>query len=171
MNDTAVHLLAGLMLFVGFLGVFLPVMPGIWLSWGGLLLCRLLAPDGAIGTTPVVVFGILCVFAQVFDFLGTAWGVKRFGGTWRGMVGAVLGLFAGMVFLSWIPFGVMLGMVVGSALGAVAGEYLGGAEFQNALKAGAGTVVGWFVTVVVKAGLVAAMIGWFVVAVVVKALE
>ena len=171
MNPIFTHILAGVMLFVGFLGVFLPVLPGIWLAWGGLLLCRFAAPDGAIGTTTVIVFGVLCALAQLFDVLGAAWGVKRFGGTWRGMVGAVAGLFLGMIFLSWLPLGVILGMVVGSAIGAVIGEYLGGAEFQRALKAGGGTVVGWLATVIVKACLVAAMIAWFLIAVVVKALE
>lgn len=171
MNPALVYVLAGILLFIGFLGVFLPILPGIWLSWGGLLLCRLAVPEGAVGTTTVVVFGVLSAVAQLFDFLGTAWGVKKFGGTWRGMVGAVVGLFAGMLLLSWIPFGAIFGMVVGSAIGAVVGEFLGGAEFSKAVKAAGGTIVGWFLSVVVKAGIVAAMIGCFVIEVVVKALE
>ncbi|MBR2106347.1 MAG: DUF456 family protein, partial [Treponema sp.] len=37
--DLLFTILAGILLVVGFLGTFVPVLPGAPLAWGGLLLC------------------------------------------------------------------------------------------------------------------------------------
>lgn len=172
MTPVILQSLAGLLLLAGLLANFLPVLPGLWLAWSGLLLSHLGAPAGPVGLATVIVFAVLCGLAQIFDFVAGIWGVKKFGGTWRGMVGALVGLIVGPTLLAWIPgVGLIIGMVLGGALGAVLGEWFGGAEPRRAMKAGVGTVAGWLVSLAVKTAVCAAMLGWFVVVVVVELLR
>lgn len=172
MTPVILQCLAGLLLCAGLLANFFPVLPGLWVAWSGLLLSHLYAPEGPVGLSTVIVFAVLCALAQSFDFVAGIWGVKKFGGTWRGMLGAMVGLFVGPVLLAWIPgIGLIIGMVLGGALGAVLGEWFGGADLRRAAKAGAGTVAGWLVSLAVKTAVCAAMLGWFIVVVAIELLR
>ena len=57
---------AGILLLVGFLGTFVPVLPGAPLAWGGLLLAYF-SPANTISVKTLVICGIAAVAVSVID--------------------------------------------------------------------------------------------------------
>jgi uncharacterized protein YqgC (DUF456 family) len=134
-----------LLFLVGICGCFLPVIPGLLLIWLGVLIHKVCLLDGSVSWYFFIVTTLLAGFAQLLDLVFTYWGVKRFGGTWRGIVGAMLGIIIGIFCLTPI-----LGLIVGPVLGATVGELMGGKNFRAAGKAGIGTLVATFLAFLTK---------------------
>jgi uncharacterized protein YqgC (DUF456 family) len=88
------------------------------------------------------------------DFLASMLGAKKFGATWRGALGAVIGGVLGLFFA--LP-----GILLGPFMGALVMEMTGGKEFKVALRAGAGAVVGLLLGVVAKFSICVMMITLF----------
>ena len=86
-------------------------------------------------------FGLL---ALGLDYLATLLGAKKLGATWRGMVGAVLGVVVGLFVFP--PFG----LIVGPFVGAMGFEWAFGRKAPDAAKAGLGAVIGMALGVVGK---------------------
>lgn len=141
--------------FIGVVGSFLPVIPGCIIVWVGILVYKLVLPD-SISWTFVLLTGGLTVFAQVLDYLCTYWGAKKFGGSWRGGIGALLGALIGPFVLT--P---LIGLILGPVIGAVLGEISAGKNMKESGKAGFGTLVGGFVSFVLKLGVAVLMVAWF----------
>ena len=77
----------------------------------------------------------LTLVSLVFDFLASLLGSRKFGATWLGMTGAVVGGIIGLFFS--LP-----GIILGPFLGAMIFEMLGDKEFKQAVHAGVGATVG-----------------------------
>lgn len=87
-------LLALLLMILGILGSFLPVLPGPLTSWIGLLVLHF--TDGIeLSTTFLIVTLVFAVFIYILDYIIPAIGTKRFGGSKAGMIGTTLGLIIG----------------------------------------------------------------------------
>ncbi len=140
--DIFLIILAGLFLVVGLLGAVIPILPGLPMSYIGLLLLHF---TSKIQFSPIflVVWFVIVVLLQVLDNVLPAWGARRFGGSRWGIWGSFVGLFVGMFFGQ-------IGIVAGPFVGAVVGELLGGMQTENAIKAGFGTFIGLFVSTIAK---------------------
>lgn len=128
--------LGALLMILGLLGSFLPFMPGVPISWVGLLLLHL-APSIPVnywflGVT-FVVAGLIYGLNLVIPALGT----KHAGGSKFGMIGATIGLFAGII--APIPFGVIIGPFAGAFIGEIANK----SNSRSALKAALGSFIGF----------------------------
>lgn len=120
----------------GLLGSFLPVLPGVPISWVGLLLLHL-APSIPVnywflGVT-FVVAGIIYALNLIIPALGT----KYSGGSKFGMIGATIGLVVGI--LAPVPFGIIIGPFVGAFIG----EIINRSNSRSALKAAFGSFIGF----------------------------
>ena len=145
-----------LVMLLGLLGSVVPGLPGTPLILAAALIHRLVRGDaGASGWVLAIMAGLTLASVAV-DFAASSLGAKRLGATWRGMLGAAVG---GLLGLLWIPFG----LVLGPLLGAMALEMLGGRAWREAGKAGAGAVLGVMAGAVGKIGCGLGMIGLFVV--------
>lgn len=155
-----VHLLTILLFGLGMVGNFLPVVPGLFVVWLGMLLHRLLLGEASVSWLFLLICLVVVIAAQLLDVLLSWWGARRFGASWYGGLGAVIGLLLGPFLLAPLitPLG---GLVAGPILGAVAGELLRGRGLGSAGKAGLGTIVGGLVSVLLKAFVSAVMIIWF----------
>lgn len=126
---------AALLMIVGILGSFLPMLPGIPLSWGGLFLLHLISVVPMnytfLGITLIIT---LIIFALQYAI--PALGTKYLGGSKPGMIGATIGLFMG-IFIP-IPFAILIAPFVGAYLG----EILNKADSKTALKAASGSFIG-----------------------------
>ena len=95
--DILLLVIGFILMLVGILGSFLPVLPGPPISWVGLLLLYLTqaVPDDwwFLGVTAAVA---LIVFAM--DYIIPAMGTKKFGGSRAGMIGTTLGLLVAIFF-------------------------------------------------------------------------
>lgn len=143
---------AFLLVAVGTVGVFLPIIPSPLCAWFGYLLYFLCWENGPIGWSLFLFATALTLFAHLFEFVGSYFGAKWFGATWRGGLGALLGGIIGplLCFLLPIPGGVLLGLIIGPIVGAMTGELLGNREWGDAAKAGFGTIVGGLAAVLLK---------------------
>jgi uncharacterized protein YqgC (DUF456 family) len=158
-----------LLLAAGVAAVFLPGAPTPLISWLGVLLCYFAWQDGPVGGELFLAASLLTVSAHIFEFVGSYFGAKRFGATWRGGLGAFLGGVAGMLGLVFLPVpgGVVLTLFIvfaGPFVGAVAGELLGNREWRDAAKSGVGTLLGNLAALLVKLAVTLAIFAGFVVA-------
>lgn len=129
------YLVAALVFLLGAACVLAVVMqlPGGWIFLGLALVIELCdglyLPPGQRTTFPVAVWiaGIgLALLGEVLEFVSGALGVKKGGGSRRGLVGAILGAILG-IFLTplfvFIPvLGLFMGVLVGTFVGALLGE-------------------------------------------------
>lgn len=146
--------LALLIMLLGMVGSVLPGLPGTPLILLVAVIHRLYFGDaGASNWTIAALLG-LTLFSLLLDFLAGVIGAKKLGATWRGVVGAVLGVMIGMFFS--LP-----GLILGPFLCALIFEMLGKREFNDAARAGVGAMLGLFVGAIGKLSCGAAMIGIF----------
>ena len=133
--DLIIVFVAGLFMVLGVLGSFLPVLPGIPLSWLGLLIFHF---SGAIpmNYTFLGITLLIAVIIFALQYAIPALGTKYLGGTRSGMIGATIGLVAG-IFIP-IPFAILIAPFVGAYIG----EILNKADSRTALKAASGSFIG-----------------------------
>lgn len=148
---------ATLIFMFGLVGSLLPVVPGSFIVWLGVIVHRLwMGADASVTWKIVILTGILTLFGQIVDFLMGIWGARKFGASWKGAVGAFVGAFVG--FLVPPP---LFWLIVGPIAGAVVGELAAGRTFREGGKAGVGTVVGGIIAFALKFGISMCVIALF----------
>lgn len=140
--DIVLLILAGILMLIGIIGCIIPGVPGVPVSYVGMLIAQATARVDFSWQT-LVLWGIVTVIVSILDYVIPAWGAKRYGGSSYGMWGSTIGVFVGL-FLG--PLGVLLAPLVG----AVVGELIEGKEFKAALKAGWGSFLGLFFGTILK---------------------
>ncbi len=146
----------GVFFVAGLAGSVVPGMPGPPLVFLGAIFYGLLTGFSDFGWTIVLVLGFLAALSQVLDYLASAYGAKRYGGSKWGMGGSILGGLLGLVFFS-LP-----GMIVGLFAGAVLLELWPGHKGGLAsLKVGGGSLLGFLGGTLLKLVFALAMIGIF----------
>ncbi len=133
--DIFLTLLAGFLLIIGILGSFLPVLPGVPVSWVGLLVFYL-APSVPMNYWFLGITLIVAILIFVLNLVVPAMGTKRFGGSRAGMIGATIGLVVGLI--APIPFGILIGPFIGAFIG----EILNKSNSKSALRAAYGSFLG-----------------------------
>ncbi|MBN2486112.1 MAG: DUF456 domain-containing protein [Bacteroidales bacterium] len=130
------------LVITGFLGCFLPVLPGPPLSFIGMLLIHF-TRFAQFETSTLLTVGAITIIVQVLDYIVPVWGTKKFGGTKYGTWGSIIGLIVGLFFLPPLgPFGIIT-VLAGPFFGAYIGETIGGTENNKALRAAFGTFIGF----------------------------
>jgi uncharacterized protein YqgC (DUF456 family) len=103
-----------------------------------------LLPEHEVGTTTLIITGVLMVIVTALDYIVPVLGAKKFGssreGIWGGMIGIVVGLFF------FPPIGIILGPLVGT----IVGDMIAGGTFTKALNSGIGSVLGFLVGTSIK---------------------
>ena len=145
-----------ILFFVGALGSFLPILPGPLLAGVGLLAFKVLVPAASISWWLVGVGVAFAVIAQFLDLVTTWIGAKKFGATWRGALGAFVGVFVG-IFLPPTLIWIFIAPLVFAFLF----EWFGGATVRASAKAGVGAFVGAMAASVLKFLMVVFLAVWF----------
>jgi hypothetical protein len=143
-----------LVMLIGLVGSVVPGLPGTPLVLAAAIVHRLCFGAESVSTLMLVILAVLALASLGLDFTATALGAKKFGATWRGAVGAVVGGVIGLFFA--LP-----GIILGPFLGATLFEMLGDKEFKKAARAGAGATLGLLLGVVGKFSLCVIMITLF----------
>lgn len=128
--------LGTIIILIGLVGSVAPVIPGPVTSFIGLLLC-LLSNYFSTSEDVIIAFGVIALIITVTDYLIPIYGTKKFGGTKAGVIGTIVGLIAGIIFLPGI------GIIIGPFIGAFIGEMLAGSQSEKALKAALGSFIGF----------------------------
>jgi uncharacterized protein YqgC (DUF456 family) len=133
--------LALLVMLAGLIGSILPVLPGTPLILAAAVAHRLYFGVAGASNLVLIILTTLALVSILFDFLAGMLGAKKFGATWRGMTGAIIGGIVGLFFS--LP-----GIIIGPFLGAMLFELLGGKEFKKSTHAGIGAMVGLLLGIV-----------------------
>lgn len=134
--------IAGILMITGILGSIIPVLPGVPVSWLGLLVLHFTAIP--ISYTFLVITLIISIIILVLQYSIPAYGTKRYGGSKRGMAGAFIGMFVGLI--APIPFGVLIGPFIGAFLG----ELLNKSNSKTALRAAYGSFIGFLASTFIE---------------------
>jgi uncharacterized protein YqgC (DUF456 family) len=150
-----------LVMLIGFGASFIPGLPGPPLVLVAAVIHRLWFGQHSVSAPVLIGLTTLTIASVVLDYSASLYGAKRFGATWRGIVGAMIGGFVGIFFN--IP-----GIIIGPFLGAMVFELLGGYEIDKASRAGLGATLGVFAGVLGKCIICAVMIAVFAVDVIMR---
>jgi uncharacterized protein YqgC (DUF456 family) len=156
LNQGGVWLLTLCLFAVGLLGCVLPFLPGHLLIFIGAVCYRImLGSEAGIMWWGFAILLLLMAISQFFGIISGSLGSKWFGGSRWGAVGALFGGFAGLFFL---PFGLILGPLIG----AFGGEIIfAKRSTKESAASGLGSVVGTLSGVVFNLIVGALMIAWF----------
>jgi len=133
-----------LCMLIGILGSFLPVLPGVPISWLGLLLL-FLTPSLNFDWVFITITGIVAIGLYILDYVIPAMGTKKFGGSKAGAWGTTIGLVVGIIVP--IPFGILIGPFAGAFIGEVLFNKTRG---DHALKAAFGSFIGFLASTFMK---------------------
>lgn len=151
-----IWLVTAILMATGLAGCVLPVLPGHLIIFAGAVGYRLMkGAESEIGWWGLGLLLLMMVVSQIFEIVSGSLGSKWFGGSKWGAVGALVGSVAGLFFL---PFGLLLGPLIGAF----------GFEFAFARKkitesgaSGVGSVVGTVAGMGFKVTIGVMMVGWF----------
>lgn len=142
--DIALVIIGFLFCLLGIVGSFLPVLPGPFTSWIGLLLLHftsVIPQDWSfLGITLLI-----AIVVWALDYIIPALGTKRLGGSKYGMIGSSLGLIIGILFLG--PFGIIIGPFAGAFVGEMIKD---SKDSGRALKAAFGSFIGFLAGTFIK---------------------
>ena len=155
--NTALWIVAVLMVIVGIAGTVLPALPGVALVFAGILLAAWIDGFTVISGWTVGVLAALTAIGMVVDYAAQVMSAQRAGATPLGIAGAavgtVVGIFTGLVGLLFMPLA-----------GAAVGEFIAHRDLLRAGKVGVATWLGLLVGAVLKLAIVFTMTGIFVAA-------
>lgn len=154
--DVLLLVLGFMCIILGVFGSFLPVLPGPSISWVGLALLYFTKAVPA----NYWILGIallVTVIISVLDYVIPAKGTKRFGGSSYGIWGTNIGLIVGI--LAPIPFGFIIGPFVGALIGELIYDFK---DHNRALKAAAGSFIGFLASSFMKFVVCVMYLGLFV---------
>jgi len=155
--DIFLLILGFILMLVGIIGSFLPIMPGPPISWVGLLLLHFTSVIDMTWTFLGITLAIaLLVFA--LDYVIPAIGTKKFGGTKAGVIGTTVGLVVALIFPVFGPFGI----IIWPFIGALVGELLNKADKKTATKAAFGSFLGFLTGTFMKFLVAIVYLGMFI---------
>lgn len=155
--DTILITLGAICILTGIIGSFIPVIPGPPLSWLGLLL---LYNTEEVPFDPwfIVVTGAIALLATLLDYYLPVVGTKKYGGSKRGVWGAIIGLFVAVFFPILGPFGILIWPFLGALLGELSQQK----SQKNALRAAWGSFLGFLAGTLIKFGISLVYAGIFI---------
>lgn len=155
--DVFLIVLGALLVLVGIAGAILPVLPGLPVSWAGLLLLKFTATAGEeLSWQKVIWTGIAMLIITILDNVLPVWGAKKRGGGKKVVLGASLGLLFGLFFG-------LFGVLFGPFLGALIGGLWEGHSVGKSTHQAFGTFIGFMAGLVLKL-ICGGLIAWFYVA-------
>jgi uncharacterized protein YqgC (DUF456 family) len=155
--DILLTTLGAICILVGIIGSFIPVIPGPPLSWLGLLLLYN-TEEVPLDLWFIVVTGVIALLATLLDYYLPVVGTKKYGGSKRGVWGAIIGLFVAVFFPILGPFGILIWPFLGAFLGELSQQK----SQKNALRAAWGSFLGFLAGTLIKFGISLVYAGIFI---------
>jgi len=146
-----------LLMIVGIIGSLLPALPGLPISWVGILMLYL-CEGISINYWILAVTLLIAVIIGILDYIIPAKGTKYFGGSKYGIWGTNIGLVVGI--FAPIPFGFLIGPFVGALVGEL---IYNSQEKGRAFKAATGSFIGFLAGTFMKVLVSLLFLGLFLV--------
>lgn len=143
------------LIFGGIIGSILPALPGLPISWLGLL-CLFFVPGIETNYWLLGITLLITIVLSVLDYLIPAKGTKMFGGTSYGIWGTNIGLVVGLFFPP-------LGFLICPFLGAFIGELIyNSQDKKRAFNAAFGSFIGFLAGTFMKVFYGLVLLGIFI---------
>ena len=159
MNISDPLVFAWLIMVVGLIGTFVPLLPGPPIVWLGAFYYAWQTKYAEVGPVLLVLLASLAIAGSTSDIWASAIGARKGGASIWATVASIVGGTVGLFTLS-IP-GLFIGAIAGIALV----EYQRHKSWNAVLKASGGYVVGYFISLVVQVLVCLLMMGIFAFAV------
>jgi hypothetical protein len=153
--DIILIIIAALLMLIGIIGSFLPILPGPLTSWIGLLIVHF-TDSVPMDKSFLVITFMIAIGIWLLDYIIPAIGTKRFGGSRYGMIGTTIGLVVGL--LAPIPGGI----IIGPFIGALIGELINKSDTKMATKAAFGSFIGFLASTFIKFVVAIIYLGLFI---------
>ena len=137
--------LAIVLLALGAIGTIYPAIPSLPLMFAGAWLMGYAQDYQIVGTATVLVLLVLSILGVAMDFVAGMLGAKYTGASKEALWGAFIGGIVGAFFM---PAGLILGPLLGAAIG----EFADKRNLWLAGKVGIGALAGFIVGTVAKVG-------------------
>lgn len=128
--------IAYLLMFVGLVGIVMPFLPGTPLILAGAIVYAFATDFAVIDGWVIAILALICVAAELLEYVAGAIGAKKYGASTAGVYGAIIGGIVGIFTMG------IVGILIGPIIGAIAGELLSGNSGPKAIRAGFGTIIG-----------------------------
>jgi len=145
--DILFIVIAVILLCLGVTGSLIPGIPGPPFAYASILILHLFT-DYNSSKEFLIIWGIVVVVVSFADNWMQLYGVKKFGGSKKALIGSILGLFGGIVMP--IPFGFVIGPLLGAFIGALLENEN---EIGKAAKIAVGSFIGLLTGTILKLGV------------------
>ena len=139
-------------MLAGFIGCFVPVLPGPAIAYATLFV--LFAFGCPLSTAQLFVGAAVLVVVMLVDYVLPSVCAKRFKCSGWGVFGCFAGSIIGLFFLP-------LGIILGPFLGTIAGELIAGKDLAASFRGGFGALLGFVLCLGLKLGAVGLYAWWY----------
>jgi len=136
-------IVAVLLVLIGFIGLFLPVLPGIVFVFAGLLLAAWIDGFALVSETTMVIIGVFALMAWAIDFFASYFTAKKAKASKLALIGTLIGALLGIL-------GGVVGLIVGPIIGAAVGEFISRRNSSDATRVGLAAGLGFVLALVMK---------------------
>ncbi|WP_052255618.1 DUF456 domain-containing protein [Salinicoccus sp. YB14-2] len=140
---------------LGFVGVIAPVIPSVVMFWVGFLIYHFLVDSDTLTWMFWMVAAVLTLLVFLSDFMANSYFVKKYGGSKRSEVAAIIGVVAGMFI--YPPFGVIFVPFVF----VLALEFITTKDINAAFRAALGSLLAFFASSAFNLVIYILLIIWF----------
>lgn len=127
--------------------------PGIWLIYLSTVILGVVTGFETVTPLLLIILFFVSLLSTFIDNVVIALGAKKMGGSKWGMLGAILGGIVGLII------GSLPGLFLGPLIGATIFEYtFAHKDLNQSFKAGIGSFLGVFVSIILKTGVNIVMI-------------
>jgi len=136
--------LSCIFLFIGFIGIFIPGLPGIPFAFLGYVFIGLATHFHNISISVYIILGVLTFLSVIGDYFSSIFTVKLGGGSKWGIFGAIVGTFIGI-----LSGNIML-LLVSPLFLAFLFEFFASGNAEKSVKVGIFAMGGFFVSILFK---------------------
>ena len=136
-------LIAGLLVILGFIGLLLPILPGIAFVFSGLLLAAWVDDFTRVSEMTMIIIGIISLFTWGVDFFASYFTVKKAIASKLALYGTLIGAVVGIL-------GGVVGLIIGPIIGAIVGEFISLRNTGGAARVGIAAGLGFVLALVAK---------------------